>query len=112
MKTLTLVLGLAIAASSAMAQAAAPEHDMSQHNMAMQPAAKHEGVGVLKAVDAKAGKVQIAHEAITDLGWPPMIMWFALQGSIPGDIKAGDAVRFEITKNDKKQWVIIKLLRK
>jgi Cu(I)/Ag(I) efflux system protein CusF len=63
-------------------------------------------------VNAKAGKVQIAHEAITSLGWPPMTMWFVVREPIPLDLKAGDAVRFEITEDGKKQWVIIKLLRK
>jgi Cu(I)/Ag(I) efflux system protein CusF len=112
MKTIALTLGLAIASSSAMAQAATPEHDMSQHQMAMQPAAKHEGVGVLKAVNAKDSKVQIAHEAIAELGWPPMTMWFALRDPFPQDLKAGDAVRFELMEGAKKQWVIVKIGRK
>jgi Cu(I)/Ag(I) efflux system periplasmic protein CusF len=107
-----LALVLAIATSSGTALAATQEHDMSQHQMTMQPAAKQEGVGVLKAVNINAGKVQIEHEAIAALGWPPMTMWFPVQGALPGDIRVGDAVRFEMTQDDKKQWVIIKLLRK
>ncbi len=39
MKTLTLALTLTIAIASGMAQAATTEHDMSQHQMAIQPAA-------------------------------------------------------------------------
>ncbi len=112
MKTFIFALGLAIAASSGMAKAASQVHDMSQHQMAMQPAAKQEGVGVLKAVNAKAGKVQIAHEAITALGWPPMTMWFAMHDPLPQSIKAGDAVRFGMLQDDKKQWVIVKITRK
>jgi Cu(I)/Ag(I) efflux system protein CusF len=111
MKTFILALGLTIAASSGMAQAAAPEHDMSQHQTAMQPATKHEGVGILKAVNAKAGKAQIAHEAIAALGWPPMTMWFVIREPIPQDLKAGDAVRFELIEENK-QWVIVKIGRK
>ncbi len=112
MKTFILALGLAISAGSGMAIAASQEHDMSQHRMAIQPAAKHEGVGVLKTVNAAAGKVQIAHEAIATLGWPPMTMWFSMQGSLPEDIKPGDTIRFEMMENDKKQWVIIRMNRK
>lgn len=112
MKTLILVLTLTIAAASGMAQAATQEHDTSQHQTAMQSAAKHEGVGVLKAVNEKTGKVQIAHEAIADLGWPPMTMWFALRDALPQDIKVGDAVRFELMQGDRKQWEIVKIGRK
>lgn len=112
MKTLSLVLGLAIAANSGIALAAAQEHDMSQHQMAMQPAAKQDGVGVLKAVNAKAGKVQIAHEAISALGWPPMTMWFAIRDSVPQNIKVGDTIRFEMMEDEKKQWVIVKIVHK
>jgi Cu/Ag efflux protein CusF len=109
MKTLTLVLTLTIAAASGMAQAATQEHDVSQHQMSMQPASKHEGVGVLKAVNEKTGKVQIAHEAIADLGWPPMTMWFAVRDPLPKNLKAGDAVRFELMQGERKQWVIVKI---
>jgi Cu(I)/Ag(I) efflux system protein CusF len=115
MKTLTLALGMTIAVTSGMVHAAATEHDMPQHQVAMQAAAspaKHEGVGMLKAVNEKAGKVQIAHEAIADLGWPPMTMWFVVRDPLPRDIRAGDAVRFELMEGEKKQWVIVKIGRK
>lgn len=112
MKKLTLTFGFAlIAASGAMAQAASHEHDMSQHQMAMQPT-NQQGVGVIRALNVKANKVQIAHEPIAALGWPAMTMWFALQNPIPADIKIGDNVRFEMVENNKKQWVIVKIVRK
>jgi Cu/Ag efflux protein CusF len=110
MKTLTLVIALTFAIGG-MAQAASHEHDMSQHQMAMQPA-NQQGVGIIKAVNTKAGKVQIAHEPIAALGWPSMTMWFVLQNPMPADIKIGDAVQFEMQENDKKQWVIVKIARK
>jgi Cu(I)/Ag(I) efflux system periplasmic protein CusF len=110
MKTLTLVLGMTLALGHGMAQAATPDHDMSQHQMPMtSSAAGHEGVGILKEVNAKSGKVLIAHEAIADLSWPPMTMWFALRDPLPKDLKAGDAVRFELMQGEKKQWVIVKI---
>lgn len=78
----------------------------------MQPAVKQEGVGVLKAINAKDNKVQIAHEAIAALGWPSMTMWFAVRPPLSGEFKVGDAVIFEMMENDKKQWVIVKIARK
>jgi len=115
MKTLTLAFGMAIAATGGMAHAAAHDHDMSQHRTAMQLAAspaRHEGFGVLKAVNAKDGKVQLAHEAIAGLGWPPMTMWFVLRDPLPRNLKVGDAVRFELMQGDGNQWVIVKIGRK
>ena len=113
MKTLTLVLGMTLAIGNGMAQAATQEHDMSQHQMQMAPEKMgHEGVGIIKEVNAKSGKVLIAHEAIASLSWPPMTMWFALRDPLPKELKAGDVVRFELIKGEKNQWVIDKIGRK
>ncbi|MDD2684711.1 MAG: copper-binding protein [Gallionella sp.] len=116
MRTVTLAIGLAIAASNAVvAQAASHEHDMSQHQMAMPAASSeitHQSSGVLKAVNANENKVQIAHESIAELGWPAMTMWFTLSAPLPKNLKAGDTVRFEMLQGEKKQWVIVKIGRK
>jgi Cu/Ag efflux protein CusF len=112
MKTMTLVLGMTLAIGNGMAQAATQEHDMSQHQMPMQmasSAAGHQGVGIIKDVNTTSGKVLISHEAIADLSWPPMTMWFALRDPLPNDLKTGDAVRFELMQVEKKQWVIVKI---
>jgi Cu/Ag efflux protein CusF len=113
MKKLTLALGLTIAASCGTAQAATHEHDMSQHQAASQAKQnEHTGTGVLKAVNAKDGKVQIAHHPIDSLGWPAMTMWFVLRSPLPPDIKVGDAVRFELAQENSKQWLIVTIKRK
>jgi Cu(I)/Ag(I) efflux system protein CusF len=113
MKTLALVLGMTLAIGNGLAQAAAQEHDMSQHQMPMvSSAAGHEGVGIIKDINTKSGKVLIAHEAIADLSWPPMTMWFALRDPLPKDLKAGDAVHFELMQGENKQWLIVKIGRK
>ena len=112
MKTPALALGMAIALASGMAHPATTEHDTPQHQIAMQPDAgktTHQSQGMLKAINAKAGKVQIAHEAISGLGWPPMTMWFALHDPLPQDLKVGDAVRFELKQEKNDQWVIVKI---
>ena len=115
MKTPALALGIAIALAGGMAHPATAEQDMSQHQVAMQPdpgRKTHQSQGLLKAINAKAGKVQIAHEAIPGLGWPPMTMWFALHDPLPQDLKVGDAVRFELAQEKNGQWVIVKIEHK
>ena len=111
MKALTLAIGILLIAHGGMARAASHEHDMSQHQVAAQPAAQ-QGMGILKAVNAKDGKVQIAHEPIAALGWPAMTMWFMLHAPLPAEIKVGDGVRFELMQGDKNQWMIVKIGRR
>lgn len=114
MNKLTLSLFLALLASSATAHAASNEHE--QHHDASSPqtqqTATHNADGVLKTINVKDGKVQIAHEPIAALGWPSMTMWFTVRDPLPQGLKAGDSVRFEMMQDDKKQWVIVKITRK
>jgi len=114
MNKLILTLGFALATSSGTTLAAAQEHhhDIAAQQSAMKSATTHTGSGVLKAVNAKAKKVQIAHNAIDTLNWPPMTMWFTLRDALPQDLKLGDAVYFELMQDDNKQWAIIKIIRK
>ena len=105
-------LAIALLAMAGMVQAANEQQDMAQHPVTMQAPTGHEGIGVLKAVNGQAGKVQIAHEPIADLQWPGMTMWFALRAPLPPDIKIGDAVRFELRQAEKNQWVIVRIVRK
>jgi len=116
MKTHNLLLMLAIAMGNGAAHAAQPPADDTAHRqMAMQPAAnpvKHEGFGILKGVDAAAGKVEIAHQPIASLGWPGMTMWFVLHGPLPPGIGVGDSVRFELQQGKAGEWVIIRIERK
>lgn len=109
MKKLTLVLAVTLGMVSGMAQAEMSAHDMTQ--MSMQPAdqARHEGRGLIKAVNGNA--VQLAHEAIPALHWPPMTMWFTLRDPLPAGIKVGDSVRFELEQSDGKKWTITKIWR-
>ena len=115
MKTSSLAFILAISAALGMTQASAQDHNMSQHQMTMHAAAepaRHEGIGVLKAVNEQAGKVQIAHEAIAGLGWPAMNMWFALNCRLSKDLRVGDTVRFELTQDESKHWTVVAIERK
>ncbi len=76
-----------------------------------QPAAAHQGIGVVKKIEHEAAKVQIAHEPIPSLQWPAMTMWFALQRPLPGSVKAGDRVRFEMEQTQSKAWAITRIER-
>lgn len=111
MKTLTLAIFLVLLVTGIPARAASHEHE--HHDMSMhQATATQSGTGVLKAVNAKAGKVQIAHEPIAALDWPAMTMWFVLKTPLPQDLKVGDSVSFEMKENEKKQWEIVRIGRK
>lgn len=116
MKTvnLSLTLMIAMAATVAMAgtaYAATPPSGQETQRTASQ-VVKHEGYGVLKAVNTEAGKVQLAHEAIPSLGWTAMTMWFALREPLPKDVMVGDRVRFELEQTQSKEWVITRIERK
>lgn len=123
MKKSTLILGMALIAASGMANAEMHDmsqqpmpmmHDMSQQQMAAQPAeqVKHEGHGILKAVNEKAHKVQIAHEVIASLHWPAMTMWFALGTPLPKDLKSGDSISFELQQIHSKKWTVTHIEKK
>lgn len=111
MKTLTLAFILALLATSIASRAASHEHEHQHDATTQQAAATHTGVGVLKAANAKDGKVQIAHEPIAELDWPAMTMWFMLQTPLPQNLKVGDKVRFEMVQKNGKQWVIVNIGR-
>ena len=112
MKVISLHAVLALLAASGAAHAEMPEHhhDMAPHQMAIsqQASSQHQGMGVIKAVNEKANKVQIAHEAIPSLNWPPMTMWFALSSHLLVNAKVGDTVRFELVQ-DGKNWVVVSI---
>jgi len=114
MNKLILTLGFALATSSGTTLAASQEHhhDIAAQQRAIESATTHTGMGVLKAVNAKAKKIQIAHYAIDTLDWPAMTMWFTLRDALPQDLKLGDVVYFELVQEDNKQWAIIKIIRK
>jgi Cu(I)/Ag(I) efflux system protein CusF len=55
--------------------------------------------GEVIAVDKAAGKVKLKHEAIPELEWPTMTMFFGVADKSQLDaVKAGDQVEFEFVK--------------
>lgn len=54
-----------------------------------------EARGTVQSVDAKGGRVKIAHEAIKSLGWPAMTMDFDVTDeTMLGQLKPGQQVVF------------------
>lgn len=59
------------------------------------PAGSIVGVGVVRSIDKAAAKIELTHEAIAALRWPPMTMLFRLKSATPAEASAavGIAVR-------------------
>lgn len=58
--------------------------------------------GVVKKVNAGAGIVTIAHEAIPAIGWPPMTMGFRVENKkLFGKLAAGQKVDFDFAMSGK-----------
>ncbi|MEW7866889.1 copper-binding protein [Aeromonas diversa] len=83
--------------------ALANEHDSHDSHHPEQPVAGAQVMtkGVITKVDQEAGKVGIRHEAIANLGMPPMTMIFkAADPALLEGLKSGDAVEFFAEKRD------------
>jgi Cu(I)/Ag(I) efflux system protein CusF len=55
-----------------------------------------QSVGVITALDRKAGKVTIKHGPIPAVGWPAMTMTFRAAPTLLGTVKAGQTVAFTV----------------
>lgn len=91
----TLFCTLALALAGAASVQAAPMKGMA---MSAGTAAKTgSGVGVIKAVDTKAGTITIQHGPIPAVGWPAMTMAFkAAPSSLLKTAKVGRKVAFGV----------------
>lgn len=55
------------------------------------------GVGVIKSIDVKAGKITLYHQAIKELHWPAMNMGFKVANpQLLVGLKVGQHVNFEL----------------
>ena len=69
-------------------------------------ATTHEGVGVVKDINAADGVVTLAHEPIKTLNWPAMTMGFKLKDkSLMEKIKPGDKVHFTLVQVGKEYLI-------
>jgi Cu(I)/Ag(I) efflux system protein CusF len=93
MKSLFAALAL-LAAAPAYAQAERPTPGMQADP---EPAAAPvQGVGQVKAVDARGGAITIHHGPIAALGWPAMTMTFHATPEVLQSAKVGQTVAFTL----------------
>ena len=70
----------------------------------------HKGGGTVKGVDAKAGKVSLAHGPIAGLNWPAMTMDFQVKDkAVLKGVTPGQNVEFEIVQTGQSQFVITRI---
>ena len=106
MKTLaitTLALATVLPASAFAQQ---KMDDMKSMNMPAKPASAaqttHSATGVVKKIDAQAGIVTFAHEAVPSLNWPAMTMGFQVRDKMLLDkLAVGKKVDFEFVQGSK-----------
>jgi Cu/Ag efflux protein CusF len=55
------------------------------------------GTGTVTALDAEAGTITLAHEAMPEVGWPAMTMAFKADPALLAAVKEGDEVAFDLT---------------
>lgn len=100
MKILTITAAtaaLALLGQPAAAQMAGMDDHAAHAGHAAEASAPVEAVGVVRAIDAKAAKVTLAHEAIPALKWPPMTMAFKVADpTLLKGLSVGTKVRFKL----------------
>jgi RND family efflux transporter MFP subunit len=77
---------------------------------AKSPKVGHRADGTVKALDAKAGTISIAHGPVESLNWPAMTMDFkAANDAIAAGAKPGATIAFEFVERGPGEWVITKV---
>lgn len=87
-----LIVTLSLAATGASTQTMD-----NMKGMAMAAAKTGKGTGVIKAIDANAGKLTIQHGPIPAIGWPAMTMAFkADPPALLNGLKVGQKIGFDV----------------
>jgi Cu/Ag efflux protein CusF len=98
-------------ADTAMASAAPADSmskDMPMPQNETHPENEHSAMGTITAVDAAAGTVTIAHEAVASAGWPAMTMTFKLADpKRAADLHTGDHVKFTFSLSEKGEATVV-----
>lgn len=76
-----------------------PMSEMPQATAGAVAATAASATGVVENIDARAGKITIAHGPVDALKWPAMTMTFKAPDVDLGAIKQGDHVTFEFTSS-------------
>ena len=98
LKTHAMIAVVAVALTGAAAVSPPPAFAHAGEDHAPVPQSA-EGKGVVKAVDAKAGTVTIAHDPIPALKWPAMTMKFKVESAgLLNGVAVGKKIHF-VLKN-------------
>lgn len=89
----TIALACALFGAATLSAYAGDEH---HHHAAAAAQKSYAAQGEVAAVDKAAGRVKLKHEAVPELQWPAMTMFFAVANKAQlGGLKAGDKIKFE-----------------
>lgn len=78
-----------------------PAHADDSHHPKAEAQKSYAVKGEVVAVDKAGGKVKLKHEAVPELDWPAMTMFFPVADKAQLDaLNAGDLVNFEFVKSD------------
>lgn len=89
----TMIACIAALALAASASAQAMKNMPGMSNAAVKTG---KGVGVITALDPKAGSVTIKHDPIPAVGWPAMTMTFRSAPALLRTVRAGQTVAFDV----------------
>ncbi len=79
--------------------AATPSYADDTHHARAEAQKSYTVKGEVVAVDMAAGKVKLKHEAVPELDWPAMTMFFPVADKSQLDVlKAGNSVEFQLVK--------------
>jgi Cu(I)/Ag(I) efflux system periplasmic protein CusF len=105
-RTVSIFLPLALLVLTSL-PAAAEEKPMLMPMDGKAVTETHQGKGKVNSVDAKAGKVNLTHEAIASLGWQGMTMDFDVQDKASlTKLKPGQKVTFKLIEVRKGKYEI------
>jgi Cu/Ag efflux protein CusF len=83
------------------------DHSATGSQMAQADQSQVKGTGTVNSVDAAGRKVNLNHDAIPAIGWPPMTMDFSLAPSLDvAALKPGTRVDFTMTRGNDGMYVI------
>lgn len=92
-----LLIGLV--ASAFLSIAVAPTYANDEHHLKTEEQKSYVVKGEVIAIDKDASKVKLKHEAVPELKWPAMTMFFPVADKSQLDtLKVGDQVEFEFAK--------------
>lgn len=90
---------IAFITSTLLGISAAPTYANDAHHPKAGEQQSYVVKGEVVVIDQDAGKVKLKHEAVPELKWPAMTMFFPVADKTQLDtLKVGDQVEFEFTK--------------